>query len=102
MRRANRQVLDRQRRQPTRYLANAAAQPIKRLRVGPSCQDTRHHGRSHPTATVTCASSDSTIGTPSSISSAATVVSADRACCSSSRRAASGDRPRAISTPSAR
>jgi hypothetical protein len=46
---------------PTRYLPNAAARPISASRVGPSCQDTRHAGRSHSTDTLTCASSDSTL-----------------------------------------
>jgi len=46
---------------PTRYLPNAAARPISASRVGPSCQDTRHVGRSHSTATLSCASSDSTL-----------------------------------------
>ena len=46
---------------PTRYFPNAAARPINTSRVGPSCQDTRHDGRSHSTATLTCASSDSTV-----------------------------------------
>jgi len=46
---------------PTRYLPNAAARPINASRVGPSCQETRHVGRSHPTETLTCASSDSTV-----------------------------------------
>ena len=46
---------------PTRYLPNAAARPISASRVGPSSKDTRHVGRSHPTAILTCASSDSTI-----------------------------------------
>src|SRR5664279_2150598 len=46
---------------PTRYLPNAAARPIKASRVGPSCQETRHVGRSHSTETLTWASSDSTL-----------------------------------------
>ena len=46
---------------PTRYPPNADARPISASRVGPSCQDTRHVGRSHSTATLTCASSDSTL-----------------------------------------
>ena len=46
---------------PTRYSPNAAARRISASRVGPSCQDTRHVGRSHPTDTLTCASSDSTL-----------------------------------------
>ena len=46
---------------PTRYPPNAAARPINASRVGPSCQDTRHVGRSHSTKTLTCASSDSTL-----------------------------------------
>ena len=46
---------------PTRYLPNAAARPISASRVGPSCQDTRHVGRSHSTDTLTCASSDNTV-----------------------------------------
>ena len=45
---------------PTRYSPNAAARLINASRVGPSCQDTRHVGRSHSTDTLTCASSDST------------------------------------------
>ena len=43
------------------HLPNAAARPISASRVGPSCQDTRHVGRSHSTDTLTCASSDSTL-----------------------------------------
>ena len=46
---------------PTRYPPNAAARPISASRVGPSCQDTRHVGRSHSTETLTWASSDSTL-----------------------------------------
>ena len=46
---------------PTRYLAKPAARPISASRVGPSCQATRHVGRSHPTETLTRASSDSTV-----------------------------------------
>ena len=46
---------------PTRYPPNAAARPINASRVGPSCQDTRHVGRSHCTETLTCASSDNTL-----------------------------------------
>jgi len=46
---------------PTRYLPKAAARPISASRVGPSCQATRHVGQSHPTATLTCASSDNTV-----------------------------------------
>jgi len=46
---------------PTRYPPNAAARPINASRVGPSCHDTRHDGRSHPTDTLTCASSDNTV-----------------------------------------
>src|SRR5664279_5452929 len=45
---------------PTRYSPNAAARTINASRVGPSCQYTRHVGRSHSTETLTCASSDST------------------------------------------
>ena len=46
---------------PPRYSPNAAARPINASRVGPSCPDTRHVGRSHPTKTLTCASSDNTV-----------------------------------------